>query len=285
MPEPQVNQVTQLDQDMPAPAPGSVERPRSWAPAIHDDGHGYDLFGANVPWINRLARVNAFFYEKWFRVESNGIENIPKQGAAIIVANHSGNYPIDGIMVWADVLRNTHPTRLLRPIAAHFMPTTPFVATLAARMGVVGGVRTNVEHLLSQGELLLIFPEGISGITKGFGQRYKLRDFSEGHAEFALRYKVPVIPLAVIGAEEQLPEFFGIPYGKFGVKRIPIPLVPFPLPVRYHMYYGAPIYLHERFPADAADDPAVVNECAHITRDAVQQLVKHGLSLRKGIFR
>lgn len=256
-----------------------------WTPTIDDRGAGYDLFGASAEWVTRLLKVNSFFYEKWFRVESHGIDHIPRSGPAIVVANHSGNFPIDGIMIWADVLRNTHPPRLLRPIAAHFMPTTPFISPLAARMGVVGGVRANVDYLLSHGELLLIFPEGISGITKGFRNRYRLRNFSAGHAEFAIRHQVPIIPLAVIGAEEQLPALFGIPYGKFGVKRIPMPIVPFPLPVRYRLHYGEPILLGDTYPPDAADDPSVVEECAQQLRAVVQTLVDRGLEQRPGVFR
>lgn len=256
-----------------------------WTPQIDDRGAGYDLFGAHPAWIQRLLRFNAFFYDTWFRVESHGVHNIPASGSAIVVANHSGNYPFDGAMIWADVLRKTTPSRLLRPIAAHFMPTTPFLATLVARMGVVGGVRANVDHLLSTGELLLIFPEGIKGITKGFRERYRLRDFTPGHAEFAIRHQVPIIPLAVIGAEEQLPEIFGIPYGKFGVKRIPVPVVPFPLPVRYRLHYGEPIDVSASYAADVADDPEAVQDCARRVRATVQALVDEGLQQREGVFR
>ena len=255
-----------------------------WTPTIHDDGSGYDLFGANRDWIQRLLKVNAFFYEKWFRVASHGIENVPATGPAILVANHSGNYPIDGIMIWADLLRKKTPPRLVRPVAAHFFPTTPFIATLCARMGVVSGVRTNVDHLLSRGELLLIFPEGIKGITKGFRRRYQLERFTHGHAEFAIRHQVPLVPVAVVGAEEQLPELLGIPYGRFGVKRIPIPVVPFPLPVRYHVHYGEPYDVSRDYPPDAADDPGAVEECASRMNSLVQDLVNAGLKQRKGVF-
>ncbi len=110
-------------------------------PTLDDAGYGYDIFGANLDWVRNAERAGRFFYERWFRVDSKGSENIPASGAAIIVANHSGTLPVDATMLWMDVLRRTNPPRLLRPIADHFVLNLPFIGSLATRTGAVGGTR------------------------------------------------------------------------------------------------------------------------------------------------
>lgn len=254
-------------------------------PAIDDAGAGYDVFGANADWARRASKLTAFLYERWFRVRSYNTQNIPQRRGGILIANHSGNLPIDGAMICADIVRRTDPPRLVRPIAHHVASAIPIFSTVFARVGVVGGSRTNVEHLLSRDELLLIFPEGVPGITKGFRNRYKLVDFTVGHAEFALRHRAPIYPIAVIGAEEQLPEIGSIPFGRSRIRRVTVPLLPFPLPVRYHLHYGPPIHLYEDYPPESADDPEVLEACAERTRHIVQTLVDEGLRQRKGVFR
>lgn len=258
-------------------------RPR-FTPLIHDAGAGYDVFGANGDWARRVAIASSLLYDHWFRVRAYGTHHIPQHGAGILVANHSGNLPLDATMIWTDILRRTDPPRLVRPVAHHVVPALPLIGTLAARMGVVGGTRTNVKNLLSSGELLLIFPEGVPGILKGFRKRYQLCDFTVGHVEFALRHRVPIYPIAVIGAEEQLPAIGTIPFGRSRIDRVPVPLLPFPLPVRYHLHYGAPLALHEDHGPECADMPDVLESCARRTRDVVQALVREGLGQRKGVF-
>ena len=113
-----------------------------------------------------------------FRVISKGAENIPEFGSAILAANHSGNIPIDAMMLWNDVLRQTEPPRVARGIADHFVPALPFIGTLFARAGMVGGSAGNVRSLLDKGELLMIFPEGVPGIIKPWEERYQLVNFS-----------------------------------------------------------------------------------------------------------
>ena len=110
-----------------------------------------------------------------------------------MAANHSGNVPLDGMMLWNDVLRHTRPPRVVRGIADHFVPALPFIGTIFARGGMVGGSRGNVRALLEAGELLMIFPEGTPGIIKPFHKRYQSKKFRVGHAELAIRHQVPVI--------------------------------------------------------------------------------------------
>ena len=253
-------------------------------PAIDDTGYGYDIFGANADWVRRAERAGAFFYEHWFRVDSHGHEHVPSTGAAIVVANHSGALPFDATMLWMDVLRHTSPARLLRPIADHFVLRLPFFGTVATRTGAVGGTRANVRHLLERRELLLVFPEGVAGVAKHFRHRYELAEWRVGHAEFAIRHRVPVIPAAIVGAEEQMPQIARLPVHVFGIPHVPVVLSPLPLPVRYHIRYGAPLFLYDEFPPDAADEPEVLDNAAARTKDAVRRLLEGERSSRRGVF-
>lgn len=265
--------------------------PEAWrAPIEHirvEEGEeGFDPLGMHPDAIAAGTYVGRWLYERYFRVRSTGIDNIPGEGPAILAANHGGTIPIDGMMIYLDVLRRSQPTRIVRPILDHFVPGLPFISTLFARVGALGGSRGNVRYALGHGELLLIFPEGTGGIGKTIWQRYQLQEWHVGHVELAIRYGAPVIPTAVIGAEEQMPQIarlkgvhlLGIPY-------LPIPITPLPLPVRYHIYYGEPVDVGARYrPADA-DDPEAVAEAARLVRDAVAALIERGLGEREGIFR
>ena len=252
---------------------------------FQDAGHGYDAFGLHPAFVHFGLGLTRFPYEKYFRVRSVGAESLPAEGAAILAANHSGNVPFDGMMLWNDVLRHTKPPRVVRGIADHFVPALPFIGTVFARGGMVGGSRGNVRALLEAGELLMIFPEGTPGIIKPFHKRYQLQKFRVGHAELAIRHQVPVIPVGIVGAEEQLPSFFSSKrLGKIlGIEAVPIPIFPFPLPVRYHIYYGDPILF--AYEPEQADDPQVVRSAAKRVQEEVNRLVQRGLKERKGIFR
>lgn len=252
-------------------------------PLLHDGGHGYDIFGANPAWVRRASGAASLLYDYWFRVISTGAEHIPDAGPAILAANHSGTLPFDAAMLWADVLRRKN--RLLRPIADHFVLSLPFVGTLSTRAGAVNGTRENVRRLLEDGELLLVFPEGTPGIAKSFRRRYRLCAFRVGHAEFAIRHRVPVIPAAVVGAEEQMPQIARLSIHPFGAPHVPICATPFPLPVRYHVRYGAPVRLHDDYRPESADNPEVLDEAAGRVKAAVRALLREELRMRRGVFR
>jgi 1-acyl-sn-glycerol-3-phosphate acyltransferase len=248
--------------------------------SFRDAGHGYDRFGLHLDAVAMSLRATKFLYERWFRVISCGAEHIPKSGPAILAANHSGMLPLDGVMLWTDVLR--HVPRVPRFVADTFVPQLPFVFTAFSRSGVVAGNRATLHRLLDDGELLAIFPEGVPGISKPRAERYRLRPFRIGHAELALRHRAPIVPVAIIGAEEQWPELARIEsFHAFGAPHLPIPVLPFPLPVRYRVIYGPPIAL----PSASADDPATARALASEVRAAVQALVDRGVAEREGIFR
>lgn len=263
---------------------GSRVRDRASRLHYDDAGHGYDGFGLHPDFVALGDTLSAPLYKRYFRVRSHGAHNIPKTGPAVLAANHSGTIPIDGMMLWADVLRNTDPPRVPRAVADYFVPSLPVVSTLFARCGVVGGSRGNARALLEGGELLMIFPEGVPGIGKPFSKRYQLQEWRQGHCELAIRHRSPVVPIGIVGAEEQMPQLFRIPF--FGpVPYIPVTATPVPLPVRYHVYYGEPIPLHEEFYPDQADDPEVVRHAALRVKAAVQELIDQGCREREGVFR
>ena len=132
----------------------------------------------------------------------------------------------------------------------------------------------------------MIFPEGTPGIIKPFKDRYKLRRFRVGHAELAIAHQVPIVPVGIVGAEEQLPSLFSSKrIGKWmGLGPVPIPVTPVPLPVRYRILYGEPIEVAGRYRSEQADDPAVVSELAEHVQSCVEALIRRGLSERKGLF-
>jgi 1-acyl-sn-glycerol-3-phosphate acyltransferase len=243
--------------------------------AFHDEGHGYDVFGLHPPMLRRLVDLAAPVYERYFRVESTGIEHVPETGPAIVVANHSGALAIDAAMLCVDIVRRT--ARIPRVIADRFVPLLPAVGTLFSRAGVVTGARANVRHLLERGELVVIFPEGTTGIAKPLSRRYQLQDWRVGHAELAMRYRAPIVPAAIIGAEESWPVISRIrSLHPFGAPFLPLPLSPLPLPVQLHLRYGAPEIL-----VGDPDDPQHVASAAHETRNTLAHLIREGRAARR----
>lgn len=260
--------------------------PRALPPLVRDGGHGFDELGASDRWVRAAARLLGPVHDRWFRVRSVGGERVPARGPAILAANHSGGLPWDAAMIWRDLLARPGAPRLVRPIADHFVPRLPFVGTVLARGGVVGGSAGNARALLERGEVVLIFPEGVPGIGKPFAERYRLRPFRVGHVELAIRHRVPVVPTAVVGAEEQMIEVLRIRLGRAAAAPyLPVLLPPLSLPVRYHLLYGEPLDFSAEHAPEAADDPEVLERGAERVRAAVGALLERGLSERRGWFR
>ncbi len=268
------------------PLIGAALRERAASVTLDDRGHGYDRFGMSRGGVAGGLAITRFLYDHWFRVEHFGIEQVPTEGPVVVASNHSGTVPLDALMVWCDLVRHCPGGRVPRPVMDHFVPNLPIVSTTFTRAGGIGGSRGNFHALLDAGEMLLVFPEGVPGIGKPFRERYRLQRWREGHAELAIRHAAPVVPVAVIGAEEQMPQVARIEAIKLlGSPYLPIPLTLFPLPVRYRIWYGAPIHLERDYRPDQASDPQVVAEAALRVRDAVQALIDRGLAARPGVFR
>ncbi len=230
--------------------------------------------------------------EKWFRVDVRGAENIPDDGGALIVANHSGTLPVDGIVTHLVVHDNTG--RPLRTLGADLVFKTPFVGELVRKGGGTLAGNDDAERLLGRGELVGVWPEGFKGIGKPFSERYKLQRFGRGgFVSAAMRTGVPIVPCSIVGAEEIYPLIGNIPSlaRLLGVPYIPItPFFPLlgvlgmiPLPSKWLIEFGEPIRTDE-FPEGAADDPMLVFNVTDQVRETIQQTLYSLLMQRRSVF-
>lgn len=234
---------------------------------------GYDAFGMHAAGVAAGLALMWPLYRTWFRVDSCGIENLPRRGAALLVANHGGLLPFDGLMIWTDVVLKSEPVRVPRFVLDSFVLRLPVISTIFTRSGSIGGSRGDVHHLLERGEMVALFPEGTAGVGKPWRERYRLQSWSVAHAEMAIRHRAPVIPVAVVGPDDQFPLAFRLPVRAFGAPYLPIAIPPWPLPVRYRIVYGEPIELHTRWRAEDADLPEAVAQAAGRVRAEVQDLI------------
>ncbi len=229
---------------------------------------------------------------RWFRIEVRGAENIPAEGGALVVSNHSGTVPVDGLMTAVSI--HDHTERFLRPLGADLVFKLPVVGDLARKGGATLACNEDAERMLRGGELVGVWPEGFKGIGKPFSERYKLQRFGRGgFVSAALRTGVPIIPTSVVGAEEIYPLVGNIPSlaRLLGVPYIPItPLFPLlgplgliPLPSKWLIEFGEPIRTDE-YDEGAADDPMLVFNVTDQVRESIQQTLYSLLMQRKSVF-
>ncbi|WP_139982760.1 lysophospholipid acyltransferase family protein [Nocardioides litoris] len=231
--------------------------------------------------------------QQWFRIELRGVDNIPTDGGALVVSNHSGTIPVDGLMTMVSIHDATG--RHLRPLGADLVFRMPVVSSLARKSGATLACSEDAERMLRDGELVGVWPEGFKGIGKPYSQRYKLQRFGRGgFVSAALRTGVPIVPLAVVGAEEIYPLVGNIPAlaRLLGVPYIPItPLFPLlgplglvPLPSKWLLEFGEPIRTDE-YDDGAADDPMLVFDVTDQVRETIQQTLYSLLVQRESVFR
>jgi 1-acyl-sn-glycerol-3-phosphate acyltransferase len=251
----------------------------------------YDSFGLSPRVARRALAFFGLLYRHWFRVESSGHEHVPEKGGAILAGNHGGLLPFDGAMVVADVMLQGSPPRLARAIVERWAGTLPFVNVFYARVGQVIGTRPNFRQLLRSGQLVLVFPEGVEGIKKLAAERYVLQGFHVGFVEESLRHRVPIVPVAIVGADDQAPILYDVkPLARMlGLPVFPItptfpwlgPLGLLPYPVKYEICYGEPFHFHEEHPPDAVTDPHAVRYMAEQVRRRVQEMVDRRVLARR----
>jgi 1-acyl-sn-glycerol-3-phosphate acyltransferase len=248
---------------------------------------GVDPFGLDPAWAKYAVGVAAFFHRFYFRTEVHGIERVPS-GRVLLVANHSGQFPLDGMVIGASLFLDAEPPRLMRSMVEKWTQTLPFVSTFFSRVGQVVGVPENARRLLDLEAAILVFPEGSRGISKSFAERYQLREFGLGFMRLALETDTPVVPVAVIGAEEQyislgnldaLSRALGMPSFPL-IPQLLLPGGPMPLPTRYRLYFGEPM----TFRGDPDDDDAVIEEKVARVKGKIQSMLNRGLKERKSIF-
>ena len=253
-----------------------------------------DEFGRDPRFADTIRPFFEFLYTVWWRVEATGIEHVPATGPGLLVANHSGVLPYDGMMIKLAV-RHEHPARRdCRMLALDMFALLPILAPLLAKNGEVRASPENGERLLAKGELVGVFPEGVKGVGKYYKDRYRLARFGRGgFVRIALRTGAPIIPCAVVGAEEIHPvvgkaDWFGRP---LGFPYFPItptfpalgPLGVVPLPTKWFLDFGDPLSLSEYGP-EAADDPILVNRIAEKVRSTIQGLIDGRLARRRSLW-
>lgn len=254
------------------------------------DDFGFDPHFTETVWFPAVRQI----YQKWFRVEVTGIENLPAEGAALLVANHAGAVPVDAV-ICSVAVRDNHPNqRYLRPLAADMAFDTPVVSELARRIGATLACNDDAEALLRQGELTGVWPEGFKGIGKMYKDRYKLQRFGRGgFVTTAIRTQAPIIPVSIVGSEEIYPMIADLkPLARaLGLPYFPVtPLFPWlgplgmvPLPSKWHIHFGRPIET-TGYDVSTADDPMVVFDLTDHVREEIQQTLFRMLSRRGGVY-
>ncbi|MCX5741267.1 MAG: lysophospholipid acyltransferase family protein [Proteobacteria bacterium] len=272
--------------DRSAPIPDDDVEGRTRALVVHGNEFGFDPFGMSREHVRGAVKLARWLYRVYFRAQAFGVENIPATGRMIVVSNHSGQLPFDGLVISAACFLEPPVPRLLRSMVEYFVPSVPFASYLLARWGQITGTPENCRRLLAAEEAVLVFPEGARGISKPWSQRYQLAPFGKGFLRLALEMGAPVIPVAVIGAEEQAPAVNLKPLAKLlGMPSFPIvpypPFVPLvPLPVKYRLYFGEPMY----FTGDPDDDDEILDEKVKTVKNRIQTMIHAGLRERKNVF-
>ncbi len=259
---------------------------RTRALVVRRNEYGFDPFGFHPDHLHTAARMARWLYRSYFRAEAHGIEHVPASGRVMFVANHSGQLPFDGLVIGSAVFLEPPQPRLVRSMVEHFVPTVPFASYLLSRWGQITGTPENCRRLLRQDEAILVFPEGARGISKPFSKRYQLAEFGLGFARLALETDTPIVPVAVIGAEEQAPAVNLKPLARlFGAPSFPVvpypPFVPLvPLPVKYRLYFGEAMKLT----GDPDDDDELLEDQVKAVRNRIQSMIHLGLRARKHVF-
>jgi 1-acyl-sn-glycerol-3-phosphate acyltransferase len=255
---------------------------------------GVDDFGLDPAFENRVSKGLEFLFRYYFRVDVSGTENVPAQGRALIVANHSGALPFDGLML-RQAIRLKHPARReLRWLSEDYTFYLPFIGVGMNRLGAVRACQENAQRLLSHDHLVAAFPEGTEGIKKLYSERYRLQRFGRGgFVRLAISTGSPIVPCAIIGGEETNPILhrFDNVSKMVGLEYLPItptfpllgPLGLIPAPTKWRIHFGQPISVSEYGPESAADH-VLVAEISEKVQRSIQRLIDDGLAGRRGVF-
>lgn len=261
---------------------------------LEERSEDVDDFGYDPSFERKFGKLLDFFHRRYFRVRVRGVESLPRQGRGIVVANHSGTFPFDGLVLRTAVARTQPEKRKVRWLTEDFVHYLPFAGVFFNRMGAVRACQENAERLLKQDELVAVFPEGVKGIKKLYEKRYTLERFGRGgFVRLALRTGSPLVPCAIIGAEESnpmlhrldyLPKLFGLPYlpitatfpwlGPFGLV---------PAPTRWTILFGEP-FNFDGYGPEAADDLVLVGRLSDRVQRSIEELIAQGLRERKSVW-
>lgn len=250
---------------------------------------GYDPWGFSPKECKKLYSL-AYQIYRYFRPIVTGVENLPP-GRVLVIGNHSGQLPFDGLVVAVACLLDARPPRLVRPMAERWFSTLPFINELFVRAGVTLGDPINARNLLEADNALLVFPEGARGSGKTWDHRYRLVDFGRGFMRLALQTHAPIVPFSVVGGEESIISLYDVkPLARLlHMPYFPVPaLLPvlgllayLPLPTRFHIRFGEPMTFEGPFD----DEDAAIDAKVKTVTDRIQSMIDEGLAARKSVFR
>ncbi|MCB9730170.1 MAG: acyltransferase family protein [Deltaproteobacteria bacterium] len=249
---------------------------------------GYDDWGFHPQTAKHGYAIGHLLY-RYFRTRTTGIENIP-EGRVLLIANHSGQLPLDGMVIAAACLLEGQPPRAIRAMVERMVPTVPYLNELFSRSGAVVGDPTNCRNLLSAGNAILVFPEGARGCGKLFKDRYHLTRFGRGFMRLALQTDTPIVPISVVGAEESIPSVMNLSRlaALVGAPYVPIPphlpllgpLAYLPLPTRFYLDFGEPL----RFEGRDDDEDEIIDAKVGEVSTRIQAMIDARLASRPSVF-
>jgi 1-acyl-sn-glycerol-3-phosphate acyltransferase len=253
-----------------------------------------DDFGFDPVYEQKVLPFFALLYEKYFRVDVDGANAIPASGRCLLVANHSGTLPFDGMMLKLAVKREHAQRRDVRWLAEDLIFHFPFLGSFSNRVGAVRACQENAERLLNQDALVAVFPEGMKGIGKLFKERYRLQRFGRGgFVKLCLRTGTPIVPVAIVGGEETNPMLFRIEYltKALGLPYFPItptfpllgPLGLLPAPTKWTIRFGDPVTF-DGYGPEAAEDEILVGRLSERVRGAIQGMLDRALGERRSVW-
>ncbi len=253
-----------------------------------------DAWGLDREYLEAVRPFFEFMYKTYWRVETSGIENIPGEGRALLVANHSGQLPWDASMVASAVMLEHPNQRLVRTLYATWFPTLPFFSDMFVKCGQVLATEDNGTRLLEQDELAAVYPEGYKGVGKLFKERYHLARFGRGgFIRMALKTRAPIIPVAVVGAEETyislaksnvMAKLTGFPYFPISPTFPWTGLLGFvPLPTKWFIDFGEPIPTG-KYKAGSEQNLMLVSQLTDQVRNVVQEMIFSRLAKRRSVF-
>lgn len=251
--------------------------------------YGYDRFGMSPAAIRRLVLPAAFLYRRYFRVEVHDIRRVPSE-RVLLVANHAGQLPFDAAMLGTAMLLEAEPPRIARGMGEYWIPRLPWLNVAATRTGNLVGTPENCVAMLEAEECVMVFPEGVGGMNKTWDARYRLQPFGLGFMRIALETGTPVVPVGIVGSEEQQPAFANWKgLGRaLGMPAFPVtlgfpwlgPLGLLPLPVKYRLHFGEPLH----FEGSGTEEDGVVQQHVDRVREALVDLLDRGRAERRGVF-
>jgi 1-acyl-sn-glycerol-3-phosphate acyltransferase len=252
--------------------------------------YGFDPYGFHPDSASKYLLLAAILYRYYFRVETHDVANVPP-GRVLVVANHAGQFAYDGAMLLAALILEARPPRLARGMSEYFFWKLPWVSRTVARIGTMVGTPENCISMLNAEECVMVFPEGARGANKPFYKRYQLQRFGPGFMRLALETGAPILPVGIVGSEEQQPGLVNLErLGRsLGLPSLPITVTaPWlgplgyaaALPVKYRIYFGEPLHIE----GEPHEEDAAIDQKVDAVKAAMSKLLERGLEERSGIF-